>query len=167
MVIKTLSSLYGKYAGTNYLDDILRFVRWLFCGDILFAEVMYRLKILSRLIVVIAASVFKDMKPYQAGRVSACIRMRVRCVTATSAFFVAFLCFTPMFVSIPQVFRQTKLKPFLCIPVKSDLLIISAAGIGTQVAEEKCVVCSFCKKKKVTSLRTYAPRMMTQCGLKV
>jgi hypothetical protein len=43
MVINTLSSLYGKYAGTNYLDDILGFVRWLFCGDILFAEVMYRL----------------------------------------------------------------------------------------------------------------------------
>jgi hypothetical protein len=45
--------LYRKYAGTSYLDDIFGFVRWLFCDDILFAEVMFRLIILSRLIVVI------------------------------------------------------------------------------------------------------------------
>jgi hypothetical protein len=32
------SSVYRKYAGTNYLDDIFGFVRWLFCDDILFAE---------------------------------------------------------------------------------------------------------------------------------
>jgi len=53
MVVNTLSSLYRKHAGTNYLDDIFGFVSWLFCDDILFAEVMYRLIILSRLIVVI------------------------------------------------------------------------------------------------------------------
>jgi hypothetical protein len=86
---------------------------------------------------------FKDMKTfYQAGRVPACIRMSVRYVTAISALLVVFFCFIPMFFSRPQVFRQNKLKPFLCIPMKSDLLIINTAMIGTQVAAEKCVVCS-------------------------
>ena len=115
----------------------------------------------------IATSVFKDMDTfYQAVRVPACIRMRVRCVAAISALLVVFFCFTPMFLSIPQVFRQNKLKPFLCIPMKSDLLIVNAAVIGTQVAAEKCVVCSK-GKNKVTFLLKYAPRMMTQGGVKV
>jgi len=53
MVVNTLSFLYRKYSGTSYLDDSFGFVRWLFCDDILFAEFMYRLIILSRLFVVI------------------------------------------------------------------------------------------------------------------
>jgi len=96
---------------------------------------------------VIATSLFEDMKTfYRAGRFPACIRMRVRYVTAISALLVAFFCFTPMFLSIPQVFRQNRLKPFLCIPMKSDLPIINTAVIGTQVAAEKCVVWSKGKK---------------------
>jgi len=50
--------------------------------------------------------------------------------------------------------------------MKSDLLIINTAVIGTQVAAEKCVVCSK-GKNKVTFLLKYAPRMMTQGGVKV
>jgi len=103
---------------------------------------------------------------YHAGRVPTCIGMSVRCVTAISALLVVFFFFTPMFLSIPQVFRQNKLKPFLCTPMKSDLLISNTAVIGTQVAAEKCVVCSKCKNK-VTFLLKYAPHMMTQGGVKV
>jgi len=103
---------------------------------------------------------------YQAGRFPACIRMRVSCVTAISAVLVVFFCFTLMFLSIPQVFRQNKLKPFLCIPMKSDLPIINTAVIGTQVAAVKCDVCSK-GKNKVIFLLMYAPRMMTQGGVKV
>jgi hypothetical protein len=64
-----------------------------------------------------------------------------------SALLVAFFCFTPMFLYIPQVFRQNKMEVFLCIAMKSDLLIINPAVIGTQVAAEKCVVCSKGKNK--------------------
>lgn len=50
--------------------------------------------------------------------------------------------------------------------MKSDLPIITTAVIGTQVAAEKCVVCSK-GKNKVTFLLMYAPRVMTQGGMKV
>jgi hypothetical protein len=52
MVVNKLSSLYRKYSGTTYRDEIFGFVRWLFCDDVLVTEVMYPLIILSRLIVV-------------------------------------------------------------------------------------------------------------------
>jgi len=39
MVVNTLSSLYRRYAGTSYLDDIFGFVRWFF-----FATIYYLLK---------------------------------------------------------------------------------------------------------------------------